>query len=73
VARNLDGSEKTDGQTNAEAGEAERDPDRHVLTTLGTRASHVAAEQVPKTKRAAEAALYVVEIRGIEPNPRKPR
>jgi len=40
-----------------EAGEAERDPDRPVLTMLGARGSHVAAEQLPKTKRAAEAAL----------------
>ena len=40
---------------------------RRILKMLGARGSHVAASRTPKTETAAEAAVTVVEIRGIEP------
>jgi integrase len=40
-----------------EAATTEADPDRRILKMLAARGSHVAAEQTPKTERAAEATL----------------
>jgi integrase len=38
------------------AGDAERDPDLRILRMLGARGSHVAAEGVPETEKAAKTA-----------------
>ena len=38
------------------AGNAERDPDLRILRMLGARGSHVAAEEVPDTEKAAKTA-----------------
>jgi integrase len=38
------------------AGDAERDPDLRILRMLGARGSHVAAEEVPDTEKAAKTA-----------------
>lgn len=47
-----------------EAATTEGDPDRRVPKMLAARGSHVAAATDPKTKKAAEATLQVVETRG---------